>query len=188
MAEQGVQEGLFKEEESKILLNLMKFNKIIVKSIMTPRTIMVTASEDSTIEEFYNSTKEIKVSRIPVYKEHIDNITGYILKDELLQNMINNAGDNSLKQIRRSIFVVNEQMPIIKLFYKLINQKEHIAIVVGEYGETAGIVTMEDIIETLIGIEIMDEQDDIADMQKQARRNWENRVKRMGLIRDFDNT
>lgn len=184
MAEKGIQEGLFEEEESTILLNLMKFNKILVKSIMTPRTIMLTASEDITIEDFYNNIREIKVSRIPVYKDHIDNITGFVLKDELLQNIINNAGNNSLRTIRREIFVVSEQMPIIKLFYKLINQKIHIAIVVGEYGETSGLVTIEDIIETLIGIEIMDEQDDIADMQKQARRNWENRIKRMGILRD----
>ncbi len=186
MAERGIQEGIFKKEESKILLNLMKFNRIITKSIMTPRTIMVAAPEDVSIEEFYNSYDELKVSRIPIYKEHIDNITGVVLKDEVLQNIIDNAGDNLLKSISRDVYVVNEQMPIIKLFYKLIDKKTHLAIVVGEYGETSGLVTMEDIIETLVGVEIMDEQDDIEDMQKQARKNWENRVKRMGLIRDAE--
>jgi CBS domain containing-hemolysin-like protein len=184
MAEKGVEEGIFKEEESKILLNLMKFNRIDVKSIMTPRTIMIAADEDMHIEEFYKSIDEINVSRIPVYKEHVDNITGFVLKDDLLQNIINNAGANPLKTIRRDILHVNEQMPIIKLFYKLINKKAHIAIVVGEYGETSGLVTMEDIIETLIGIEIMDELDDVADMQKLARKQWEDRVKRIGLLRD----
>ncbi len=184
MAEKGIEEGLFQNEESLILKNFIKFNNIIVKSIMTPRTIIIAADEDMKIKSFYNSISEINVSRIPVYYEDIDNITGFILKDELLQNIINNAGENKLKTIKRDILVVNENLPIIKLFYRLINKKVHIANVVGEYGETVGIVTMEDIIETLIGIEIMDEQDDVEDMQLQARKNWEERMKRMGLIND----
>ena len=182
IAERGIKEGLFVEEESKILMNLLRFNRITARDIMTPRTILIAAEETLSIEDFYNHTSELNVSRIPVYDETIDNITGYVLKDELLQNIINNAGSNSLKQIRREIITVNEKMPIIKLFNKLIVAKEHIAILVGEYGETAGIVTTEDIIETLLGIEIMDEQDNIEDMQKQARRNWESRAKRMGLL------
>lgn len=179
IAEKGISEGLFKEEESKILMNLIRFNKIIVRSIMTPRTVMVTANEDQTISAFQETVGEIKVSRIPVFKESIDNITGFVLKDEILQNIIDNTADNSLSSIKREIITVSEQTPIIKLFTQLLQTKQHIAIVVGEYGETSGLVTMEDIIETLIGMEIMDEKDNIADLQLQARRNWENRAKRM---------
>jgi CBS domain containing-hemolysin-like protein len=184
IAEKGIEDGVFQDKETLILKNFIKFNKIIVKSIMTPRTIIIAANEEMNIKAFYDSISEINVSRIPVYSENIDNITGFILKDELLQNIINNAEQNKLKTIKRNILLVNENLPIIKLFYKLINQKVHIANVVGEYGETVGIVTMEDIIETLIGVEIMDEQDDVEDMQVQARKNWEDRMKRMGLIND----
>jgi len=99
-----------------------------------------------------------------------------------MQNIIEKNTDSPLSSISRNIMVINEKMPIIRLFYRLIEQKEHIAMVVGEYGEMVGIVTMEDIIETLLGTEIMDEFDNIEDMQDQAKKNWEKRAKRLGLI------
>jgi len=182
MAEIGVQEGIFKKEESKILMNLMKFNNIVVKSIMTPRTVVLSASEEDTIKDFFETRDKVRVSRIPIYNENIDNITGYVLKDDLMQNMIEKKWNQQLKTLGRNIMVVNEKMPIIRLFYKLIQEKEHIAMVVGEYGEMSGIVTMEDVIETLLGTEIMDELDNIEDMQQQAMKIWERRAKRLGLI------
>lgn len=182
MAEIGVQEGIFKKEESRILMNLMKFNNIVVKSIMTPRTVVLSASEEDTIKDFFETRDKVRVSRIPIYKENIDNITGYVLKDDLMQNMIEKKWDKQLKRLGRNIMVVNEKMPIIRLFYKFIQEKEHIAMVVGEYGEMSGIVTMEDVIETLLGAEIMDELDNIEDMQQQAMKIWERRAKRLGLI------
>ncbi|MBS3768986.1 MAG: hemolysin family protein [Bacteroidales bacterium] len=182
MAEIGVQEGIFKKEESQILMNLMKFNNIVVKSIMTPRTVVLSASEDTTVKNFFEKHEKIRVSRIPIFRENIDNISGYVLKDDLMQNMIENKWEIQLKYLSRNIMVVNEKMPIIRLFYKLIQQKEHIAMVVGEYGEMSGIVTMEDVIETLLGTEIVDELDNIEDMQKQAMQIWERRAKRLGLI------
>ena len=182
MAEIGVQEGIFKKEESQILMNLMKFNNIVVKSIMTPRTVVVSASEEDTVRSFLDSHEKVRVSRIPIYKENIDNITGYVLKDDLMQHMIEKQWNRKLRSLGRNIMVVNEKMPIIRLFYKLIQEKEHIAMVVGEYGEMSGIVTMEDVIETLLGAEIMDELDNVEDMQKQAMKIWERRAKRLGLI------
>lgn len=182
MAEIGVQEGIFKKEESQILMNLMKFNNIVVKSIMTPRTVVVSAPEGESVGAFMESHGKVRVSRIPIYRENIDNITGYVLKDDLMQHMIEQKDDLPLRSLARNIMVVNEKMPIIRLFYKLIQEKEHIAMVVGEYGEMSGIVTMEDVIETLLGAEIMDELDNIEDMQKQAMKIWERRAKRLGLI------
>ncbi len=182
MAEIGVQEGIFKKEESQILMNLMKFNNIVVKSIMTPRTVVVSAPEGENVGTFMESHGKVRVSRIPIYRENIDNITGYVLKDDLMQHMIEQKDDLPLRSLARNIMVVNEKMPIIRLFYKLIQEKEHIAMVVGEYGEMSGIVTMEDVIETLLGAEIMDELDNIEDMQKQAMKIWERRAKRLGLI------
>lgn len=182
MAEIGVQEGIFRKEESQILMNLMKFNNIVVKSIMTPRTVVVSASEDETVQSFLEAREKIRVSRIPIYRDNIDNITGYVLKDDLMQDMIEKKWNRKLQALGRNIMVVNEKMPIIRLFYKFIQEKEHIAMVVGEYGEMSGIVTMEDVIETLLGAEIMDELDNIEDMQKQAMKIWERRAKRLGLI------
>jgi CBS domain containing-hemolysin-like protein len=182
MAEIGIKEGLFKEEESKILTNLMIFNNIVVESIMTPRTVVLAAPEETTIQDFFEMHEKIRFSRIPIYKNNIDNITGYILKDDLMQNLIEKNSDSPLSSISRNIMVINDRMPIIRLFYKLIGQKEHIAMVVGEYGEMVGIVTMEDLIETLLGTEIMDEFDNVEDMQVQAKKIWEKRAKRLGLI------
>ncbi len=182
MAEIGVQEGIFEKEESRILMNLMKFNYIVVKSIMTPRTVVVAAPEDNTIEGLFETSDRIRVSRIPIYKENIDNVTGYVLKDDLMEYIIDKRSEIQLKSLSRNLMVVNEKMPIIRLFYKFIQEKEHIAMVVGEYGEMSGIVTMEDVIETLLGAEIMDELDNVEDMQKQAMLIWQKRAKRLGLI------
>jgi len=182
MAEIGVQEGIFEKEESRILMNLMKFNYIVVKSIMTPRTVVVAAPENSTIEGFFEASERIRVSRIPIYKDNIDNVTGYVLKDDLMEYIIDKRSEIQLKSLSRNLMVVNEKMPIIRLFYKFIQEKEHIAMVVGEYGEMSGIVTMEDVIETLLGAEIMDELDNVEDMQKQAMLIWQRRAKRLGLI------
>ncbi len=182
MAEIGIKEGIFKEEESKILMNLMVFNKISVKNIMTPRTVVFAAPDNLLIDEFFEKNEKIRFSRIPVYKDNIDNVTAYVLKDDIMQDIIEHKQNKTLKDLSREIKVVSEQMPIIRLFYKLIEEKEHIAMVVGEYGEMVGIVTMEDIIETLLGTEIMDELDNIEDMQEQAKIIWEKRAKRLGLI------
>ncbi len=173
MAEISVKEGIFKKEESKILLNLMVFNKIEVKSILTPRTVVFAVEENITVKEFIEKNDKIIFSRIPVFQKDIENITGYVLKDDILQYMIDKKQNNKLLSLRREIKVVNEQMPIIRFFYKLIEGKEHIAMVVGEYGEMVGIVTMEDIIETLLGTEIMDESDSVEDMQELAKKVWE---------------
>ncbi len=172
MAEISVKEGIFKKEESKILLNLMVFNKIEVKSILTPRTVVFAVEENITVKEFIENNDKIIFSRIPVFQKDIENITGYVLKDDIMQYMIDKKENNKLLSLRREIKVVNEQMPIIRFFYKLIEEKEHIAMVVGEYGEMVGIVTMEDIIETLLGTEIMDESDNVEDMQELAKKVW----------------
>ena len=172
MAEISVKEGIFKKEESKILLNLMVFNKIEVKSILTPRTVVFAVEENMSVKEFIENNNKIIFSRIPIFQKDIENITGYVLKDDIMQYMIDQKQNNKLFNLRREIKVVTEQMPIIRFFYKLIEEKEHIAMVVGEYGEMVGIVTMEDIIETLLGTEIMDESDSVEDMQELAKKVW----------------
>ena len=182
MAEIGVKEGIFKKEESKILLNLMVFNKIEVKSILTPRTVVFATEENISVKEFIEKNDKIRFSRIPVFQKDIENITGYVLKDDIMQYMIDKKQNEKLISLSREIKVVNEQMPIMRLFYKLIEEKEHIAMVVGEYGEMVGIVTMEDIIETLLGTEIMDEFDNVEDMQELAKRVWERKAKRLDMI------
>lgn len=184
MTDIAEQEGIFKENEGKVIRNLLGFKEIKVNDVMTPRTVLETADENETIQSFYESHKKLRFSRIPVFKENPDEITGYFLKDSLLEAIINGKGEESLSTIRRDILITKRDLSIPDLFDKLIKEKEHIALVVDEYGSVSGLVSQEDVIETLLGLEIMDETDNVADLQALARKSWETRAKRMGIIED----
>lgn len=183
LADVGVAQGVFEESESRVIKNLVRFNQIRAKDIMTPRTVIVAAEEEQTIQAFFDQTlKDTPFSRIPTFAQDKDHITGGVLKDEVLMALINQNGEKPLKGLRREIIVVRESMPIPDLLDKLMESREHLALVVGEYGGTAGLVTIEDVIETLLGLEIMDEVDNIEDMQLLARENWKQRAKKLGLV------
>jgi CBS domain containing-hemolysin-like protein len=152
---------------------------------MTPRTVLNTADENMTIQKFYDENPNLKFSRIPIYTKLPDNISGYILKDQLFEAIIKGNGKEPLKSIVRKIFIVPRNIPIKSLFDKLIEEHEHIALVVDEYGSLSGLVTQEDIIETLLGLEIVDESDSHEDLQILARKMWKIRAKRNGII-DFE--
>ena len=178
-----IEDGVMDDEESRILQNLMKFKDILVKSIMTPQIVIKAADENTTIKQFYEENQDIPFSRIPVFQNELNHFSGFVLKDEIMEMIIDKKGEKSLKTIARPITAVNEDTPIIRLFSKLIERKAHIAIVVDEYGMVSGLVTMEDLFETLIGLEIVDEMDDVEDMQVLARKTWEARAKKLGLIK-----
>ncbi len=182
MAQIGQREGIFHQDESKILTNLLRFHTIQAKDIMTPRTVVVAADQLQTIKTFFDANPNLRFSRIPVYQHSKDDIHGFVLKDDVLSAIIKGEGQQALKSICREIMIINEQIPLPELFTKLMERREHIALVVDEFGGMAGIVTMEDVIETLIGMEIIDELDNIADMQMLARQNWEKRAKRLGIL------
>jgi len=185
MADIAEQEGLFQESESKIIKNLLNFKEVEVKDIMTPRTVLKSSDESLTIQEFFDKNQNLRFSRIPLYEGSTDNITGYFLKDQLLEAIIKGKGNKQLKEIKRTILVTKRSLPIPDLFEQLIAQREHIALVVDEYGSVSGLVTQEDMIETLLGLEIMDESDTVEDLQALARKSWERRAKRLGIIDDF---
>jgi len=178
------EEGVFQESESTIIKNLINFKEIFVKDVMTPRTVMKTASENMKIQSFYNENPNLKFSRIPIYSSNSDDISGYFLKDNLLEAMIKGNGEKPLKSIQRELLVTTRNLPIPELFETLIAKREHIALVVDEYGSVSGLVTQEDVIETLLGLEIMDESDNIADLQMLARKSWEARAKQLGIIEE----
>jgi CBS domain containing-hemolysin-like protein len=176
------EEGVFEENESAIIKNLLTFKQVQVKDVMTPRTVMIRASENTTVQEFFEEHPKLRFSRIPIYKKNSDNITGFILKDEVMEEIINGNGNKKLSEIKRELLTTNRTVPIPSLFEQFISKKEHIALVVDEYGSTSGIVTMEDVIETLLGLEIMDESDNVEDLQLLARKSWETRAKKFGLM------
>ncbi len=188
MTDLGKEIGILKESEQKIIKNLLRFNRILVKDVMTPRIVVVAEDGGTTIQEFHDSNSELPFSRIPVFHDINDKVTGYILKDELLLNLVEGRGKERLNSLRRDIIISHSSTPIPDLLDKFIAENEHIALVVDEYGGTEGIVTMEDIIETLLGIEIVDEMDNDEDMRALARKNWEIRARKIGLLpADDDN-
>jgi len=176
MTDMAHAEGVFEKSESTIIKNLLKFDQVLVKDIMTPRAVMKSASEQKTIQTFFEENPKLRYSRIPIFNERADNITGFVLKDNVYEEIIHKNGDKPLVDIRRDLLTTRRNTPIPKLFDTLIAKREHIALVVDEYGSVAGLVTMEDVIETLLGLEIMDESDSVADLQVLARKNWENRA------------
>ena len=182
MAKLGTESGVLEESEQTIIHNLLRFSKVLVKDVMTPRIVVNTASEEITVREFQNVNSNLPHSRIPVYREKNDNITGYVLRDDILLNLAETQDHILLKALRRDIVVVHRTVPIPDLLDTFLIKKEHMALVVDEFGGMEGIVTMEDIIETLLGLEIVDESDNEADMQALARSNWERRAKRLGII------
>ncbi|MFT4728969.1 MAG: CBS domain containing-hemolysin-like protein [Granulosicoccus sp.] len=182
MAELGSQQGVFDEGESNILRNLLRFKTIFAKDVMTPRIVMIAADQSTTIRDFHDANPNLRFSRIPVYEQSQDHVTGYILKDQLLKQLVDGKDQDTLESIRRDVLAVKQSYPIPDLFAQFTEKREHIAIVVDEFGGTDGIVTMEDVIETLLGLEIVDEQDKAADMQALARKQWEIRARNMGLL------
>ncbi len=187
IADAAEEEGVFEESETTVIKNLLIFKSVEAKDVMTPFSVAIIESEDTSIEDFHRSHRNLKFSRIPVYKDKSNNITGFILKDDVLEEMIDDKGPEPLKNLRRDVFMTPSHTPIPELFETFVQKREHITMVVDEYGNTVGLVTMEDIIETLLGLEIMDESDSIEDMQLLARKNWERRAKRLGLIQQKNN-
>ncbi len=183
LAELGKREGVFEENESRILKNLFRFNSIRVKDIMTPRIVVYALPADKTLDEVVQEEKDFfRFSRILIYQDNRDDIKGYALKDQILLKAAQGEGDQELQSLVREITVVPENMHLSALFERLTGRLDHIALVVDEYGGFAGIVTMEDIVETLLGLEIVDEEDTVTDMQELARQQWLRRARRLGLV------
>ncbi len=185
LTEVGADQGVFEKHESDIITNLLKFNAVQAKDVMTPRVMVKAVPREQSIGEFYKANRKAHFSRILLYKESsIDKVTGYVLKDELLTGLLENRQDEQIHLFEREIITVPENFPIPELFNLFLRQREHIALVLGEFGGMSGIVTMEDVIETLLGLEVVDETDHVEDIQAQARKNWEKRAKRLGLTKD----
>ncbi|NRB64168.1 MAG: DUF21 domain-containing protein [Saprospiraceae bacterium] len=178
----GEESGALDHKESAIIKNLLRFEAIQVKNIMTPRTVMVLADEEMTLQGFYNQHEKLRFSRIPIYRNQPDNITGFFLKDDLLENLVKDNDEWPLHQIRKDIMAVNQDKPLPELFDALTQNRAHMAIVVDDFGSLVGLVSMEDVFETLLGLEIVDESDDVADLQELARKRWEERARKIGLV------
>jgi len=175
LANIGADEGIFSTKEHKIIQNLLKLKNVKVSEIMTPRVVVAVADEQLYLKDFLKNKDYLKFSRIPVYSENEENISGYVLRQTVFEKLAEDQHELKLKDIKREIVVAPNSIVLFTLWEKLLEKREHIALIVDEFGGLDGIVTMEDIIETLLGLEIIDEKDTVADMQKYARDKWKAR-------------
>lgn len=185
MASIGEQSGQLDPGESRIIKNLLLADRLDARDIMTPRPVITALPERSTVAEAMDLLGERPFSRVPIYRENVDQMTGFVLKDELLLNRAEGHDDRPLTELRRDMPTVPDSLPLRRLLEVLLEtHRAHIALVIDEYGGTAGLVTLEDAVETLLGLEIVDEMDQHVDMQALARRQWAERARTMGLVVD----
>ena len=140
MTDMAHEEGVFEKSESTIIKNLLRFDEVLVKDVMTPRAVVKIASDATTIQKFFEDNPKLRFSRIPIFNEKVDNITGFVLKDNVYEEIINKNGDKPLSELRRDILITRRNTPIPKLFDIFIAQRVHIALVIDEYGSVAGLV------------------------------------------------
>lgn len=172
MAKVGAEEGVLKVEENKMIQNMLKLSNVKVDQIMTPSVVVECADENLTMREFYSDKNFRNYSRIPLFVDDDDYITGYVLRQTVLENLADDKFEKKLSEISRPILSFPESASVSAVWEKMLAKKEHISVVIDEYGCFRGIVTMEDIIETVLGFEIVDENDKVEDMQKLARDKW----------------
>ena len=174
MVNVGAEEGVLATKENRMIQNLLKLDDIKARDIMTPSSVVEMAEESMTLREFYRHDAYSTYSRIPVYNEENDDfIKGYVLRQTILEKLSEDKFELRLTDIVRPVLTFQENEPVSKIWEKLLAKKEHISVIIDEYGCFRGIVTMEDVIETMLGTEIVDEKDTVTDMQKLAREKWQ---------------
>lgn len=181
----GVKTGQIDIKESRIIHNLLRYESLKVGDIMTPRTVIAAISQDLKISDSLEQISKTPFSRLPLYSNHIDNITGFVLKMDVLLYAAQNRGDEKIEALKRRILAVPHSVSLTYLLDHFLKDRQHIAIVVDEHGGLDGLVTLEDLIETIIGMEIVDETDNIEDMRIFARDKWAARAKAMGVETDI---
>lgn len=184
MVEIGAKEGMLEDKELKIVQNLLKLKQLSVRMIMTPRPVVFSVSANMTVHDYFTAHQDQPFSRIPIYNQNIDDITGYILRSDLLIAQAKDEFSKPLSSFKRDFLVVPDILSASHAYDRLMHEKRHIALVVDEYGVMQGVVTLEDIIETLIGLEITDELDTVEDMQLLAHSRWRDRMEAIGIDPD----
>ena len=172
MVSVATEEEVIEKEEKKMIQNLLKLDELTAHEIMTPSAVVEMAEGNMTIREFYDS--DLSHSRIPIYDEENDEyVIGYVLRQEILEKMAEDKFTSKIRDIARPILSFPEEEPVGNIWEKFLEKKEHVSAIIDEYGTFRGIVTMEDVIETMLGQEIVDETDEVVDMQEYAKEQWE---------------
>jgi len=168
-------EGSIEHKEKKIIENLLMLRKIPVHEIMTPRSVIVASPKEAQVKDIVTDEKEIRFSRIPIYEESLDNVIGVVHRHKLLDAVSNDLENLPLEKFMVDLHSVPEEISVAAVLDQFLKRKEHMFLVISDYGSTVGIVTLEDAIETLLGVEIVDEFDSVEDMQAYALEKWKER-------------
>jgi CBS domain containing-hemolysin-like protein len=177
-AEIGVEEGTLKSRESLIIKNLMMLDKILISDIMTPRSVFMALDASLTVEQISKKYRPIRFSRIPVYEDSLDNIIGLTHRYKILEALSQDLHTQNVRDLIEPIASLSENMSVSQALDFFVKAKDHLALVSDEYGVVSGLVTLEDTVETLLGVEIVDEFDNIEDMRKYAHDQWQLRKKK----------
>lgn len=187
MVELGEKEGQLAHHESRILKNLFLLRETPIKDIMTPQAVVFSLSSQLSVSEYFDQHDSVRFSRIPIYNKNIDDITGFVLRSDLLLAQARGNVDNPIHTYQRNIRVLPENTNVLTAYEDLLDSRGQIMLVLDDFGGMLGLVTLEDILETLLGLEIVDEGDQIPDMQQLARKLWKRRAREMGLDTDAIN-
>lgn len=182
MAQMGITSGIIAESDYRILKNLLRLDKVQVETIMTPRPVVLAFQQDTTVGDVMSKTSKIPYSRIPIYAENTDDVVAFVLRHDILAAAARDEHERPLREFKRELISVPETISVAKVMTELINKKQHIALVFDEYGGTAGIITMEDAIESLIGVEITDESDIVEDLRLLAQQRFERQREVLGIL------
>ena len=179
MVNVGEEEGVVDEDENKIFSNLMRLDTIHAYDVMTPRSVAKIAPENMTLKDYYDTDEYDHFSRILLYNPtQPEYITGYVLRNDVLEDLAEDHFKKQVGSIKRSLPAFDQDLTLGTIFDSMLKQKSQIAQVIDEYGCFVGIITLEDIIETIFGLEIIDESDAVIDMQQYARERWEKRQRK----------
>ncbi len=181
MVDIGSKQGQLEARETRVFKNIMKLDRLQVRDIMTPRAVVFAVADRETVAEFAANHANQPFSRVPVYANTSDEVQGFVIKSEVLMRFAQDGGDTPLSDIKRPLPTVPETLSLSTLFETLIENRDHIALVVNEYGTVEGLVTLEDVIETVLGLEIVDEHDTVEDMRALARKQWDKRAQALGI-------
>ncbi|MCR8922164.1 hemolysin family protein [Dasania sp. GY-MA-18] len=181
MAEISSQDGQLAKQESKFLKNLMKLRSTLVKHAMTPRTVIFSLPQQMTVEEFFHKHDKEPFTRIPVYADSREDITGYVFRSDLFLAQARGNGDSLLANYRRDLPALLPTMSLSHALNEMLESRVHLLMVVSEYGGVEGIISLEDVLETMLGLEIIDEKDRAIDMQKEALRQWRRREQQKNI-------
>lgn len=180
----GEKEGELSEQEARMLQNVFLLRGMSVTDVMTPRAVMFSLDQSTSVDLFFAKYEKPRFSRIPIYAEDSDDIRGFVLRTDLLKAKARDNGEKLLEEYGRELTVIHNKLSLLDAFEQFLQNRAHIMIVADEYGSVQGLITLEDIFETLMGLEIVDEKDYVADLQKLARDRWRKHAESLGIDLD----